>query len=142
MIEICKTSEPPRSAGQALLRGSMLRCPACGRGRLFGKYLKVADACSACGAEMHHHRADDAPPYFTILIIGHVLIGGVLSLEQAYAPPSWVHAVIWLPLGLVLCLTLLPVAKGALVGLQWALRMHGFAGSTKEAALAAEAEPR
>jgi uncharacterized protein (DUF983 family) len=27
------------------LRG---RCPACGEGRLFVKFLKVADACPAC----------------------------------------------------------------------------------------------
>lgn len=117
---------PPRLVGQSLWRGALLHCPACGRGRMFRAYLKVADACRACGEELHHHRADDAPPYFTILIVGHVLIGGVLALEQAYAPASWVHAAIWLPLGVVMSLVLLPVAKGALVGLQWALRMHGF----------------
>ncbi len=110
-----------------MARGAVFRCPACGRGRLFSSYLKVTHACAACGTELHHHRADDAPPYFTILIIGHFLIGGVLALEQAYAPPSWVHAVIWLPLGIFTSLVLLPIAKGALVGLQWALRMHGFA---------------
>ena len=127
MIDISSSSEQPRSVGQAMARGAIFRCPACGRGHLFSSYLKVADACASCGTELHHHRADDAPPYFTILIIGHFLIGGVLALEQAYAPPSWVHAVIWLPLGIVTSLVLLPIAKGALVGLQWALRMHGFA---------------
>lgn len=95
---------------------------------MFSKYLKVADECSVCGTELHHHRADDAPPYFTIFIVGHILLGGVLSLEQAYAPPSWVHLIIWLPLAVIACLVLLPRAKGALIGLQWAHRMHGFAG--------------
>ena len=118
---------PARSVGQALWRGAMRRCPACGSGRLFAGYLKVADTCPACGEALHHHRADDAPPYFTILIVGHVLLGGVLMLEQAYQPPSWLQGAIWLPLGLIMSLGLLPVAKGALVGLQWALRMHGFA---------------
>jgi uncharacterized protein (DUF983 family) len=121
---------PARSTGQAMARGALQRCPACGRGRLFRAYLKVADTCPACSEELHHHRADDAPPYFTILIVGHVLIGGVLALEQAYAPASWIHASIWLPLGVVMSLVLLPLSKGALVGLQWALRMHGFAGGT------------
>ena len=125
---------PVRSVAQAMARGACLRCPACGQGWLFRSYLKVADSCPACGEELHHHRADDAPPYFTILIVGHVLIGGVLAVEQAYAPAEWVQAAIWLPLGLVLSLTLLPIAKGALVGLQWALRMHGFGGTVRQEA--------
>ncbi len=108
-------------------RGGRHHCPACGAGGLFTSYLKVANTCAACGEALHHHRADDAPPYFTILIVGHVLVGGMLTLEQTLTPPSWVHAVIWLPLTVVLCLLVLPVTKGALVGLQWALRMHGFA---------------
>lgn len=78
---------------------------------------------------MHHHRADDAPPYFTMLIVGHIVVGGVLALEQTYAPDSWVHGLIWLPLTLALSLWFLPRVKGAVVGLQWALRMHGFGGA-------------
>ncbi len=88
----------------------------------------VVDACADCAEAMHHQRADDAPPYVTILIVGHFLVGGVLAVEQAYAPPTHIHLLIWLPLALLGCLLLLPVAKGALVGLQWALRMHGFGG--------------
>jgi uncharacterized protein (DUF983 family) len=122
------TEAPPRSLLGALRRGFAHKCPACGEGALYRNYLKVADACSRCGEELHHHRADDAPPYFTILIVGHVVGGGILLLEQAYAPETWVHYAIWLPLLLVMTLWLLPRVKGALVGLQWALRMHGFGG--------------
>ncbi|WP_439541765.1 DUF983 domain-containing protein [Hyphomicrobium sp.] len=124
--------EPKRSITDAMLRGARQRCPACGAGAMFRAYLKVADACPACGEELHHQRADDAPPYFTMVIVGHVVIGGVLLLETAYAPPSWVHLTLWLPLTVILSLWLLPRVKGALVGLQWALRMHGFGGATDE----------
>ena len=62
-----------------------------------------------------------------MVIVGHVVVGGVLMLERAVAPDIWVHMVLWLPLTLGLSLVLLPMVKGALVGLQWALRMHGFA---------------
>jgi uncharacterized protein (DUF983 family) len=117
-----------RSVVQAMLRGAAERCPACGKGHMFRAYLKVANQCPACGEELHHHRADDAPPYFTIFIVAHIVVGGVLALEQAVAPPDWVHAIIWLPLTVVLSLLLLPRVKGSLVGLQWALRMHGFSG--------------
>jgi uncharacterized protein (DUF983 family) len=117
-----------RHVWQAMWRGFALRCPACGEGRLFGSFLKVAQRCPACGEALHHHRADDAPAYFTIVIVGHVIVGGVLSLERAFSPATWVHALVWLPLTLMLSLSLLPRVKGALVGLQWALRMHGFGG--------------
>ena len=90
------------------------------------RYLKVRVACAECGQELHHQRADDAPPYFTILITGHLVVGGALILEQVYHPPAWLHFSIWLPLTLGLTLALLPRVKGALVGIQWALRMHGF----------------
>jgi uncharacterized protein (DUF983 family) len=115
-----------RSILLSLLRGARLTCPACGKGAMFRRYLKVSDHCPACGEALHHHRADDAPPYFTIVIVGHIVVGLVLAVEMAYRPPIWVHEAIWLPLTVLLALLLLPVIKGALVGLQWALLMHGF----------------
>ena len=88
---------------------------------MFRRYLKVADACPHCGEELHHHRADDAPPYFTIVIVGHIVVSLVLAVEMAYRPPLWVHAALWLPLTVILTLLVLPSVKGALVALQWAL---------------------
>lgn len=117
---------PARNLLAAMKHGAAGRCPSCGVGRLFPSYLKVADACPSCGQELHHHRADDAPPYFTMLILGHVLVGGALTVEQAFQPSLAVHAVLWLPLTVILSLLLLPPIKGALIGLQWANRMHGF----------------
>ena len=115
-----------RSVQSAMLRGALLRCPRCGIGSLFGSYLKTVERCGHCNEALHHHRADDAPAYFTMFIVGHIVVGGVLYMEQTWAPEAWVHAMIWLPLTVVLCLLLLPAIKGLLVGLQWALRMHGF----------------
>lgn len=119
---------PPRRLWGAMWRGAQQLCPNCGRGKLFARYLKVRDTCDTCREELHHHRADDAPPYFTIFIAGHLILGGVLSVEQTFHPEPWVQAVVWLPLTLALCLWLLPRIKGSLVALQWALRMHGFSG--------------
>jgi uncharacterized protein (DUF983 family) len=117
---------PARSVFPAMLRGALGRCPACGEGRLFARYLKVADHCPACHEALHHHRADDAPPYFTILIAGHVLVPLLIAFEAAFRPALWIHAAIWVPVTLITCLALLPVVKGAIVGLQWANYMHGF----------------
>lgn len=117
---------PPRNLLEALLRGVKLKCPNCGRGRIFSSYLKVAPSCSECHEELHHHRADDAPPYFTIMIVGHLVVPLVLMVETLYRPELWIHAALWLPLSILLAMLALPAVKGALIGLQWALYMHGF----------------
>ena len=121
-----------RSILSSLLRGAQFRCPACGKGAMYRAYLKVADHCPGCGEALHHHRADDAPPYFTIVIVGHIVVGLVLAVEVAYRPPLWLHAALWLPLTVLLSLAVLPIIKGALVGLQWALLMHGFDPDAEE----------
>lgn len=125
-LEIIEDDRSQRRVGRSMLRGSRLKCPNCGIGQLFRGYLKSVDACGNCGEELHHHRADDAPPYFTILIVGHIIVPAMLVVEKLYKPDLWLHAVIWLPLTILLSLMFLPVTKGALIGLQWALRMHGF----------------
>jgi uncharacterized protein (DUF983 family) len=115
-----------RSWQQAMWRGARLTCPSCGKGRMFSGFLKVADACPACGEELHHQRADDAPPYFTMFIVGHIVVPLVLLVEKLWAPPLAIHFVVWTLVTLALTFALMPAVKGAIVGLQWALRMHGF----------------
>jgi uncharacterized protein (DUF983 family) len=110
----------------AMKRGVLGRCPACGNGHLFRSFLKVADRCEACGSEFHHHRADDLPPYLVIFLVGHLIGYGILTAETRFETPIWVHLALWPALTLVLSLALLQPVKGAVVGLQFALGMHGF----------------
>jgi len=117
---------PARDVRQAMIRGFRSRCPRCGRGRLFRAFLKVVDHCSVCGEALHHQRADDAPAYFVILIVGHIVVPLALAVEVVFQPPYLVHLVLWLPLTVGLALGLLQPIKGAIVGCQWALYMHGF----------------
>jgi len=100
----------------AMLRGLKGLCPACGQTHLFAGYLRVVAECRTCGAPLGLVRADDAPPYFTILLVGHVVVPGMLIIEKTYAPPLGVQMAIWLPLTLVLSLLLLRPIKGAIVG--------------------------
>ena len=116
----------PRHLMRAMWRGFRGCCPNCGRGKLFRAFLKVVDRCEVCGSELFHQRADDAPPYFVILITGHIVVPLALIVETELGPPLWVHAVIWGPLTLALALALLQPVKGAIVGWQWATYMHGF----------------
>ena len=98
---------------------------------MFRAFLKVADRCDHCHEELHHHRADDFPAYLVLFIVGHLLIPVVLGVEEVFAPPMWIHAALWIPATLALCVGLLQPVKGGVVGLQWNLGMHGFEDAKK-----------
>ena len=117
-----------RPLGRSLLRGWRRRCPNCGGGPVFDGYLTVRRSCAACGQDLHHHRADDMPAYLVILIVGHIVVGGMVSLEFGWHPPVWVHWAIWPVLTLALSLWLLPRVKAMVIALQWSWKMHGFGG--------------
>ena len=117
---------PERSWTTALRHGLALKCPCCGEDRLLRGWLKVRPSCGSCGLDYSGHRADDLPPYLTILVVGHLMIPGVLFLERAYAPPAIVSVLILSSLAIVISALLLPRMKGAVIGIQWANEMHGF----------------
>jgi uncharacterized protein (DUF983 family) len=115
-----------RSVWTAIKRGFRGRCPRCGEGRLFRAFLKVDNNCSVCDLDFTPHRADDLPAYLVIIIVGHLLVPVILWVETSYAPPVALQLSIYLPFTLIASLLLLQPVKGAVVGMQWALRMHGF----------------
>lgn len=122
-----------RSASTAIRRGLMGRCPNCGEGHLFRAYLKVADECPVCHEELKHQRADDAPAYITMVIVGHFIIAGLIAEDELFPNVNmWIVGIVWSIATILVSLVLLPRIKGALVGYQWAMRMHGFGGPEKE----------
>lgn len=123
-----QSGRPARPLMQAIARGFLGRCPNCGKGRLFASFLKTEHACAACGEEFHHHRADDLPAYLVVVIVGHVVIGAFMGVETMVSLSTWQHLAIWVPLTVAAALALLNPVKGSVVGLQWALYMHGFGG--------------
>ena len=90
-------------------------CPACGEGRLYVSYLKVADRCPVCDLDFHAEETGDGPAVFIILIVGFIVVGLALWLEMTLSPPMWLHMVLWLPLILGLSLGLLPLLKAWMV---------------------------
>lgn len=119
-------TENDRSTKQAMLRGAAGKCPACGVGKIFDGYLTVKDHCPNCGEALHHQRADDGPAYLTILIVSHIATPLLLWIFIAYRPSAF-SLLLGFGLGTIIAsLLLLPRIKGAMVGLQWARRMHGF----------------
>jgi uncharacterized protein (DUF983 family) len=115
-----------RDVWTAMKRGLRGRCPRCGEGKLFRAFLKVDNSCSVCGLDYTPHRADDLPAYLVIVIVGHLLVPMILWIEMDYSPPVPLQLAVYLPFTLIASLLLLQPVKGAVVGVQWALRMHGF----------------
>ena len=115
-----------RDVWTSMKRGFRGRCPRCGEGKLFRAFLKVDNNCSVCGLDFTPHRADDLPAYLVIVIVGHIVVPAALMIETNYSPPVALQLAIYLPVTLVASLALLQPVKGAVVGMQWALRMHGF----------------
>lgn len=121
-----------RSVKRALWRGLKQRCPQCGEGKLFKGYTSVREHCGECGLYLAGHQADDAPPYFTMIIAGHAIIPMALEVKRHFHPPLGLQLLVW---GIVMGLAiwwLLPRTKGALIGVQWANRMHGFSDDPEE----------
>ena len=122
------TSEEDRPMRRAMLRGWRRRCPNCGSGPLLRGYLTVRDNCAVCSEDLHHQRADDGPAYLTILIVGHLMAPTLLWAFVAYRPDPLILASVFGVATVALSLYLLPRLKGVMVAIQWAKRMHGFAG--------------
>lgn len=102
-------------------RGLRQRCPECGEGRLYRKYLKVQCPCEACGHDNLQYPSDDAPPYITIFLVGHLVIAPMLFFNFIWTANLWLVLFTTLPLLLVLTLVILPFVKGGAIGAMWAL---------------------
>jgi uncharacterized protein (DUF983 family) len=114
---------PTPGLATAIGRGLRGRCPACGLGLIFNGFLTVAAECSVCTAPLGLARADDAPPYFTILIVGHIVIPLLFIVDRWQQPPVWIMWAIFVPLTLALTLSLIRPIKGGTVGLMLNLNM-------------------
>lgn len=109
------------SMRQAALRGALGRCPCCGQGRLFSRYLKQVPNCSACGESFAAFRADDAAPWLTIIVIGHVFLPFAFMVDTS-ALPVWSVMIGMSTLFAGLGAALLPRAKGVILAILWVTR--------------------
>jgi uncharacterized protein (DUF983 family) len=121
------THGDPRPIRPALSRALRGRCPACGTGRLFSRFLKVAPACTHCGLRLDGHQADDFPAYIVILLLGHILVPLMIEVNAALAIPFGWQAALWPTLAVLLATAMIQPVKGAVIAFQWSRRMAGFA---------------
>lgn len=113
--------QPPMTT--AIGRGLRGQCPACGKSHLFNGFLRVAATCKSCAAPLGLARADDAPPYLTILLTGHVVVPLLFFVDRMTELSSFAMSAIFLPITLFMALGLLRPIKGGTVGVMLALNM-------------------
>ena len=118
------SSVPQNPLLRAMSRGLRGRCPQCGEGRIFYRYLKVSPVCAICDLALERFPADDGPAYFTILLVGHLIVAPMLMFPIIWQAP----AAIVVPSTLIplagLTLLILPRVKGAVIGVLYALRVR------------------
>lgn len=109
-----------RALGAPLLKIGLLGlCPQCGARTLFHRVASFRAACSQCGLDFSSFDVGDAAAPFLIFLVGTVVVVGAIWLELSRAPPWWVHALIWIPLTLLLTLALLRFAKAVLAAQEY-----------------------
>lgn len=111
--------------GTVIRRALLERCPHCGQGRLFASYLKQVERCAVCQEQFGHLRSDDAAPWLTILVVGHIVVPLLLAVETRVSWPSWVSMTLWPALALMLVALVLPRAKAVFLGVIWATGSPG-----------------
>ncbi len=107
------------SAPSPITAGLLGKCPRCGKGHMFQGFLKVRPRCEVCGLELAFADSGDGPAFFVMSIVGIVVVALALWVEFAYAPPIWLHLVMWFALSVVLSLLLVRPSKGVLMALQY-----------------------
>ncbi len=106
----------------ALSRGFFRLCPRCGEGRLFQGYLTPQNNCALCQLNFTNLHADDGPAYITMGLVCLLIVPFFFVTQALYEPPLWLALLISLPLTLLAILGLLPLVKGAFMGVLWKSR--------------------
>ena len=113
------TEKPIETLSGSILAGLSCGCPRCGKGKLFRGFLSLRSRCEVCGLDYSFADAGDGPAVFIMFLAGFIVVGAALITEAVYQPPFWVHAVLWLPLILIVTLGPLRPMKGLMISLQY-----------------------
>lgn len=118
-------TSPERPAVSTLAAALLCRCPRCGRGKLYDGIVSVAPRCAVCGLDLRAHDAGDGPIVFVVFLLGAVVVALAVLVEFTFAPPLWVHAVLWAPVVLIGSIVMLRPLKAGFIALQYRHRALG-----------------
>lgn len=115
-------SYPPVSPLAAALA---CRCPRCGKGKLYDGLLSVAPHCAVCGLDLASQEAGDGPAVFVVLILGALVVGLAIIVQNAFDPPIWVHMVLWTPVIIGGAILMLRPLKAWLIAMEYRHHLLG-----------------
>lgn len=103
-----------------------MKCPACGKGRIFSGIVEIAVSCDNCGLEFAGHDIGDGPVYFLVVVLSVIITALALWVEFGYSPPFWLHILLWPPLVMVATVAGLRFSKAMLLTKQYQHRRKNF----------------
>ena len=118
-------TSPERPAVSTLWAALLCRCPGCGEGKLYDGLVSIVPRCQACGLDLHAHDAGDGPIVFVVFLLGAIVVALAVIVEFRFAPPLWVHAVLWTPIVLIGAIALLRPLKAGFIALHYRHRVLG-----------------
>jgi uncharacterized protein (DUF983 family) len=102
-----------------LSAGLRCRCPRCGEGKLFRKYLKIADKCDRCGLDFSFADPADGPAFFVMSAVSILVMGVWAWWAVTASPPIWLQFSLVVPALTIGCLGTLQPVKAWLVAEQY-----------------------
>ena len=91
-VRIETINDDRRQPMQSVLNGLRCRCPRCGEGHVFSRFLTVADSCEACGLDFGFADPADGPAFFVMTGVG-ILVTAIWAVWAVMAqPPIWMRS--------------------------------------------------
>ncbi|RUT32633.1 DUF983 domain-containing protein [Arsenicitalea aurantiaca] len=110
---------PIPSTGRAIWNGFKCRCPRCGAGKLYPKFIEQVAVCKVCGEPLARYNVGLFLPFIMIMIVAHVLIFVMLEMELSGRSSPAAYLMVMVPLSVLVPLLLLRPVKGAIIGFLW-----------------------
>lgn len=118
IITMTPAIDPPHSPFETALRH---RCPRCGTGSLYKGYLTIRSECPQCGLDYTGHDVGDGPAFFTLTILGFVVVAFAAMMETVFRMPYWLNMIVSVALLAVMTPLLLRWFKSYLIALKYKL---------------------
>lgn len=97
------------------------RCPKCEKSSLYQGYLTIKPSCESCGLDLREHDVGDGPAFFTITLLGFVVVGISFAAEIFFRPPYWMHGLILFAVMLALTPLCLRFFKSYFIAMKYKL---------------------
>jgi uncharacterized protein (DUF983 family) len=102
---------------RALWLGFLLRCPNCGRGKMFRGLFEMEETCPNCGVRFERQSGESIGGMVINLALAEVItIGGFFLVDALFHVPITHQLLFWIPFTIVFCVLFYRHARAMWVG--------------------------